>query len=60
MAELVVRYKESMVLESFSSELKLYLHYVDDVCVVWSGAHKEQALVDMLSDDSLGLKLKIE
>lgn len=49
-----------MVLESFSSELKLYLHYVDDVCVVWSGAHKEQALVDMLSDDSLELKLKIE
>lgn len=60
MAKLVIRYKESTALESFKSELKLYLHYVDNVCIVWNGAHNEQSLTDKLSDDTLGLKIKIE
>lgn len=60
MAELIVRHKETMVLATFRSEIKLYLRYVDDVCIVWNHTHYEQALVDSMHDDSLGLKLKIE
>lgn len=60
MAELVVRYKESTVLDSFKLDLKLYLHYVDDVCIVWKEGQKEQELAGKLNDDNLGLKIKIE
>lgn len=34
MAELVIRYKERSVLIHFKSDLKMYIRYIDNICVI--------------------------
>lgn len=59
LAELVIRELESQLNPDLVNEFLLYSRYVDDIFILWNGAHKSSLLLKHFSRSEYGLSLKL-
>ncbi|XP_023220192.1 carboxypeptidase D-like [Centruroides sculpturatus] len=60
LCELIVRKLDNQVLQSFNAEIVLYMHYVDDILIIWKSKLDLNTVLQIVNNNPFGLKLKLD